>query len=164
MGIFLQNRGLGFSLMAGHPAEYGPRRRPPHTLSPLLVTRPGGELRALLGTMGGDTQPQILLQLLTRFLRHGESPGRAVAAGRWALHKAGGTGFDTWADPDALSVIVEGHVPPAWAAGLRARGHVAHVVPSGHGFGHAHLIEVGADGMRSGAADPRAEVGAAAGC
>jgi gamma-glutamyltranspeptidase / glutathione hydrolase len=164
VGIFLQNRGLGFSLVAGHPAEYGPRRRPPHTLSPLLVTRPSGELRALLGTMGGDTQPQILLQLLTRLLRHGESPGRAIAAGRWALHKPGGTAFDTWADPDALTVIVEGHVAPAWAAGLRDRGHDVKVVPSGHGFGHAHLIEVGADGMRSGAADHRAEVGAAVGC
>ena len=31
------------------------------------------------GTMGGDTQPQILLQLLARLLHHGESPGRAVA-------------------------------------------------------------------------------------
>ena len=160
VGIFLQNRGVGFSLVAGHPAEYGPRRRPPHTLSPLLVTRPDGALRALLGTMGGDTQPQILLQLLTRLLRHGEAPGRAIAAARWALHNPGGTAFDTWADPDGLTVILEGHVPPAWAGGLRDRGHEVDVVPSGHG----HLIEVGADGMRSGAADPRAEVGAAVGC
>src|SRR5437868_9919231 len=35
-GIFLQNRGLGFSLAPGHPAEYGPARRPPSTLSPAL--------------------------------------------------------------------------------------------------------------------------------
>jgi gamma-glutamyltranspeptidase/glutathione hydrolase len=114
--------------------------------------------------MGGDTQPQILLQLLTRFLRHSETPGRAVAAGRWALHNPRGTAFDTWADPDALTVIVEGHTPPAWAAGLRDRGHAVNVVPSGHGFGHAQLIEVGTDGIRRGAADPRAEVGAAVGC
>src|SRR4051794_7162148 len=65
-GIFLQNRGIGFSLEPGHPAEYGPRGRPPHTLSPALVTRDGGALDMVIGTMGGDTQPQILLQLLTR--------------------------------------------------------------------------------------------------
>src|SRR5262249_56256135 len=39
-GIFLHNRGMGFSLEPGHPAGYGPRRRPPHTLSPLLVPHP----------------------------------------------------------------------------------------------------------------------------
>ncbi len=39
-GIFLQNRGVGFSLKPGHPAEYGPGRRPPHTLSPALSHHP----------------------------------------------------------------------------------------------------------------------------
>ena len=162
--IFLHNRGIGFSLAPGHPAEYGPGRRPPHTLSPILVTRPDGPLRALLGTMGGDSQPQVLLQLLTRLLRHGESPGATIAAARWVLNNAQGRGFDTWTDPDALIVNVERDAAPAWADGLRRRGHNVEVVPPGHSFGHAHLIDVGVGGMRSGAADPRAEVGAAAGC
>src|SRR5205823_1054699 len=52
--IFLQDRGIGFTLEPGHPAEYGPRRRPPHTLSPALVTTADGKLRMVLGTMGGD--------------------------------------------------------------------------------------------------------------
>src|SRR3954469_9189202 len=37
-GIFLQNRGIGFSLRPGSEAELAPGRRPPHTLSPALVT------------------------------------------------------------------------------------------------------------------------------
>ena len=45
-GVLLHNRGIGFSLEAGHPAEYGPGRRPPHTLAPTVVTRPDGSLRA----------------------------------------------------------------------------------------------------------------------
>ena len=68
----------GASASASTPAT--PRRtargrRPPHTLSPALVTRPDGSLRAVIGTMGGDSQPQILVQLLAGSLRHGESPG-----------------------------------------------------------------------------------------
>ncbi|MGW4800097.1 gamma-glutamyltransferase family protein [Nonomuraea sp. NPDC004297] len=64
--INLHNRGIGFSLRPGHPAEYGPGRRPPHTLAPALLTRRDGTLRAVAGTMGGDAQPQILLQVITR--------------------------------------------------------------------------------------------------
>ncbi|WP_051815375.1 gamma-glutamyltransferase, partial [Glycomyces tenuis] len=44
-GIGLQNRGTGFNLTPGHPAELAPGRRPPHTLVPALVTRPDGSLR-----------------------------------------------------------------------------------------------------------------------
>ena len=63
---------MGFSLQEGHPAELAPGRRPPHTLSPLAVTRDDGALDAVIGTMGGDAQPQILLQLLARTLIAGE--------------------------------------------------------------------------------------------
>jgi gamma-glutamyltranspeptidase/glutathione hydrolase len=160
--IFLQNRGIGFSLEPGHPAEYGPRRRPPHTLSPALVTHPDGRLDMVIGTMGGDTQPQILLQLLTRLLHHGQSPSAAITAPRLALHAPGGTGFDSWAEPDAQQVLVEEHAPSGWTDGLRARGHDTALAPIGHGFGHAHVIVRGDDGMLAGASDPRALSGAAA--
>jgi gamma-glutamyltranspeptidase/glutathione hydrolase len=160
-GIGLHNRGIGFSLRPGHRAEYGPGRRPPHTLSPALVTRPDGGLAGAIGTMGGDSQPQILLQLLCRWLRHGESAGQAIAAPRWVLQ--GRSGFDTWTTPEPR-IQLEAHAPAAWAEGLRSRGHDVAVagVEGGHGFGHAHLLAAGPSGW-AGAADPRAEVGAAAG-
>ena len=47
-GIFLHNRGLGYSLVPGHPAELASGRRPPHTLSPLLATTATGRCRILL--------------------------------------------------------------------------------------------------------------------
>ncbi len=166
-GIFLQNRGIGFSLEPGHPAEYGPGRRPPHTLSPALVTRPDGGLAAVIGTMGGDAQPQVLLQLITRLYRHGASPGHAISAARWALRDPTGTGFDTWHAPDDAVVSIEDHAPPSWAEGLNRRGHPVEVVPAGRGFGHAHVIQVCDDGaggtVLAGAADPRALTGAATG-
>ena len=161
-GIGLHNRGIGFSLQAGHPAEYGPGRRPPHTLAPALVTNSDGSLRAVVGTMGGDAQPQILLQLLTRLLRHGQSAGSVIGAPRWSLLGAE-TGFDTWNDPDAIRVAVETIAPDGWGEGLRARGHDVVPVDGIMGtFGHAHLIEVQGDGL-AGAADPRALIGSASG-
>jgi len=163
-GIGLHNRGIGFSLEPGHPAEYGPGRRPPHTLSPALVTRPDGSLRATIGTMGGDAQPQIVLQLLARLLRHNESAGRVIGAPRWALQLPGASGFDTWAEPDEVHVAIEGDAPTLWADGLRERGHPVDVIDGfTAAFGHAHLIEVLPDGMLAGAADPRAQISLAAG-
>ena len=162
-GINLHNRGLGFSLEAGHPAEYAPGRRPPHTLSPTLATRSGhlGDLVSVFGTMGGDAQPQILLQIAARLFRHGQSPATAINAPRWAL--AGpATGFDTWSDLDRQLVDVEGHAPAPWTEGLGRRGHVTRSLPAfDSDFGHAHAIVVG-DGL-AGAADPRARVGAVIG-
>ena len=160
--IFLHNRGIGFSLEPGHPARYGPGRRPPHTLSPAAVTAPAGDLRAVLGTMGGDGQPQILLQVLTRWLVAGHSPGRALDAGRWLL-AGGDTGFDTWRDGGRVRVVLEGQAPSGWGPGLARRGHeVVAAAPYSHAFGHAHLIAVEA-GHLAGATDPRPRAGAAAG-
>jgi gamma-glutamyltranspeptidase/glutathione hydrolase len=125
------------------------------------VTKPDGELAITLGTMGGDTQPQILLQLLARILRNGESPGRALAAGRWGL-TGGDTGFDTWSKHGKVAVKLEGHAPPSWLDGLRERGHdVAVTGAFDHGFGHAHLI-VNEGDVLAGASDPRPRTGRAA--
>jgi gamma-glutamyltranspeptidase/glutathione hydrolase len=162
-GIGLHNRGIGFSLDAGHPAEYGPGRRPPHTLAPALVTRPDGSLRAVIGTMGGDAQPQVLLQLLARLLHHGQDPGATIGAPRWSLIGSGASGFDTWAEPDGATVAIENTAPAGWGTTLRARGHEVTEIDGVFGsFGHAHVIEVTEDGL-AGAADPRALIGAAAG-
>ena len=161
--VFLHDRGIGFSLEAGHPAELAPGRRPPHTLAPALVTGSDGALRAVLGTMGGDSQPQVLLQLLARLLRHGQPPGRAVAAPRWVL---GGDGsFRTWDGDGPGFLAIEAHADDAWDEGLAARGHDVRRSPHpvDHGFGHAQVIEVVDANVLRGAADPRALDGAAVG-
>lgn len=158
--IFLQDRGIGFSLQPGHPAEYGPRKRPPHTLSPALVTRPDGRLHSVIGTMGGDSQPQILLQMLARLLHAGGEPGEAVAAPRWVLGaRQGGGGFDTWTARGAVQLELENGAPSQWRTGLAERGHV---VADARNVGHAHLIVNRGDHL-AGASDWRSFAGSAAG-
>ena len=160
-GIGLHNRGIGFTLAEGHPGELSPRRRPPHTLAPAAAVR-DGKLAAVFGTMGGDAQPQILLQVAARLFVHGQRPDEAVAAGRWAL-KAAGTGFDTWTADDGPLVSLEGHVAQGWAPGLRQRGHrIVQEAAFSSAFGHAHAITVDEHGCLHAAADPRTVVGSAA--
>ena len=164
MGVFVHRRGIGFSLAPGHPAEYGPGRRPPHTLSPALVTTPEDRLAAVVGTMGGDSQPQVVLQLLVRLLHAQQSPAEAIAAGRWSLSAGeSGLAFDTWDRGGDVNVIVEGHAPAGWDRGLAARGHrVVRLGDFAHDFGHAQVITVREDHL-AGASDPRALDGAASG-
>jgi gamma-glutamyltranspeptidase/glutathione hydrolase len=118
--------------------------------------------------MGGDAQPQIVLQMLARLLQARQSPAQAVQAPRFVLANHGGAhGFDTWLPPGPIGVDVEADAPAGWCGGLERRGHsVREVPPSNHGMGHAHLIEV-ADGdgdqALGGASDHRAGQGAAIG-
>lgn len=159
--INLHNRGLGFSLEPGHPAVFGAGRRPPHTLSPALATR-DGEFVSVFGTMGGDAQPQILLQIAARLFEHDQSPAEAIHAARWAL--AGEkSGFDSWDDLTRQQVLLEGHCPTHWRERLTARGHRIRVRPEWDSvFGHAHAIVRDELGL-AGAADPRARVSACLG-
>ena len=164
-GINLHNRGLGFSVDRGHPAEVAPGRKPPHTLCPAVITRPDGSLFSVLGSMGGDAQPQIVTQLITRLLRHRQSrfPWEVVDAGRFVL-RGPITGFDSWTSGRPPTVQVEGHAPDAWMSGLADRGHA--VERRGRfdsGFGHAHCIVVRDDGAIAGGADSRSIVGSCAG-
>ncbi|MFT7647413.1 MAG: gamma-glutamyltranspeptidase/glutathione hydrolase [Candidatus Poriferisodalaceae bacterium] len=161
-GISLHNRGLGFNLDPGHPAEYRAGNRPPHTLAPALIQTMDRSLRSVLGTMGGDTQPQIVLQMLARLLQAGQDPAAAISSGRFRLAGSEPTGFHTWAEPNQLTVEIEGHASHGWSQGLSDIGHSVRESRShDSGFGHAHLIEVQGE-VLAGASDPRAFTGGVA--
>jgi gamma-glutamyltranspeptidase / glutathione hydrolase len=166
-GIFLHNRGVGFSLVPGHPAELGPGRRPPHTLSPLLATTPAGALSHLVGAMGGDAQPQIILQVLARMLPGGQDPATALAGARLSLDAPAAGPFRLWWGDD-LQVCVEAHAPDGWIDDLKRRGHRVRTIGAFDptAVGCAQVISVVRDGARGGdwrhfvgAADPRSPCG-----
>src|SRR5262249_9766520 len=119
---------------------------------------------AVLGTMGGDAQPQVLLQLAVRLLALGEPAGDAVAAPRWVLSREPSHGFDVWHLESPPLVRLEHEAPAAWARRPRDPGYQVAQTPQGDDVcGHAQVIRVTGDGMLSGAADPRVGDGAFAG-
>jgi gamma-glutamyltranspeptidase/glutathione hydrolase len=131
-GVLLHNRG------AYHSAStYRGGAKPIHTLSPAMALE-NGRPRLVFGTMGGDAQVQIHLQLLARILIAGEAVEYAIAAPRWQfserelLHEEG--------------VPIPRDLPDGMIAIPMAVPELA---------GHAHAILVG-DGLHA-AADPRAD-------
>jgi gamma-glutamyltranspeptidase/glutathione hydrolase len=153
-GVFLHNRGGGFSLVPGHPNEAAPGKRPLHTLSPTLWTR-GDRAAMVLGTRGGHQQPQYLAQMVALLLHADLQPAAAQALPRW---HADGPG------PTASTVTVEARMPETVVEGLQHRGHLVEMGPDRpQGWGPVSMIMIDPDGGRLAAADPRVTSALAAG-
>lgn len=82
-GIILHNRGSAFSPEPGHPAEFGPGRRPPHTLCPVIGR--SKEVLLAAGCQGGRAQPQILAQTVPELLHADADLAAALARPRWVV-------------------------------------------------------------------------------
>src|SRR2546421_931987 len=81
-GVLLHNRGSYFFLDPRHVNYLQPGKRTMHTLTPAMVLRNDMPYMAL-GSMGGDGQPQIHVQLLSAMIDFGLNPQQAIAAPRW---------------------------------------------------------------------------------
>lgn len=130
-GVLLHNRAAYFK-----PHEYRPKARPTHTLAPAMALR-DGRPRLIFGTMGGETQIQIHLQLLARIFVAGQELGEAIAAPRWVRR-----------DGKLMAEV-----------GLPEIGADPMPMPERAGHAHAILVE---DGHLAAAFDPRSD-GAALG-
>ncbi len=150
-GVFLHNRGAGFNLIQGHPNEYHAGRRPMHTLSPTLWTD-GDSLDLLLGTRGGDQQPQYLAQFAAHHYHAGTDVDATQIAPRWSMDQPL-PGTDS-------SIIIEPRFNSETVDSLQAFGHN---VTDGRswepGWGPISAIDVG--GEMKGSADPRVSTSAA---
>lgn len=147
-GILFQNRGTSFSLDPAHPAAFGPSRRPPHTLMPVLVER-DGELAYAGATMGGQAQAQIHTHLLLRVLA-GASAVEATSSPRWVV------GIQDDGDVEE-TVTVEADVPRITREALSSVGLAIRIVPPrDEALGHSNLILATNDGWDA-ASDPRSD-------
>ena len=143
-GIVLHNRGALFSLDESHPNIVAPGKRPFHTLSPAMVLRPDKSLAMVLGSPGGDGQPQTVTQVINNILTFGMTPQQAVEAPRWRIFARGRMGVEPGiGEPVRLE--------------LERRGQRVQPQPPSAEFGGAQVIFVGPSGAKMVGSDPRRE-------
>ncbi|TMF39187.1 MAG: gamma-glutamyltransferase [Chloroflexi bacterium] len=142
-GMLLQNRGAYFKLDPEHVNRLEPKKRTMHTLIPAMVAR-GGRPWAAFGTMGGERQPQLQVQVLRNLVNDGLEPAEAVARPRMAVLVDGET------------LAVEADYPGA-AAMARADKRVKLMPARHHSLGHAHAIVIDGPKAWRGGADPRSD-------
>lgn len=149
-GINLNNRGSSFSLDPQRVNAFGSSKRPMHTLVPAMALRDAAPW-LVFGSMGGDAQIQVHVQLLTDIIDDGADAQDAIDAPRWRV------------DPGTWLLHAEPGLGAETIAALEARGHrVRTSPPLDSGMGHAHAIELIDSGGYAVASDPRSE-GAALG-
>ena len=150
-GIMLQNRGAYFSLDPAHPNALAPGSRTLHTLMPGMLLR-DGRAEVALGAMGGDGQPQTMLQLVTGLVDDGLDPQAVVDRPRWVVQtEAAGRPLGP------LSIEADGADAETIAA-LEERGHEVSIVEARTPLmGWAQVIRRRGDGSYEAGADPRAD-------
>jgi len=142
-GMLLQNRGAYFKLDPAHVNRLEPRKRTMHTLIPAMAARDGRPWAAF-GTMGGERQPQLQVQVLRNLVNEGLEPAEAVARPRMAILV------------DGQTLAVEADYPGA-AQMARADRRVKLMPPKHHSFGHAHAIVIDGPSQWRAGADPRSD-------
>lgn len=138
-GILLQNRGLGFSFNPEHPNSLQPHKRPMHTLVPCMVLK-DSEPYIVLGCIGGDQQPQGLLQILMNITDFGMPPQAAIDAPRWRSY-------------EGLKMALETAFGPKVVQSLSGKGHA--ITDEIDFFGGAQCIVFDADKGLIGGSDRR---------
>ena len=153
-GIVAHDRGACFSLDPASPNLLEGGKRPLHTLMPMMVCREG-RLAIVAGTMGGEAQPQIHAQILSRLLRERGTEGQTAARGAVGIEAAVAT--PRWINSEG-ALLAEADVPEPCLAALRATGTPVELLePADQTVGHAQYVRIGADGTLEAGTDPRAD-------
>src|SRR4029077_8226841 len=111
-GVHFQNRGASFSADPASVNLLEPGKRPAHTLLPGMLFREG-ERRpwVVAGSMGGDIQPQIHVQLVSALVDGGAELATGVAATGVVVEPAG-------PHHPPVAVVTDGELAPGVAEGL----------------------------------------------
>ncbi len=129
-----------FGLIQGEANAVGPEKRMLSSMSPAIVTK-DGKVRMVLGAAGG---PRIITATFMSFLNmavFGMNAQEAISAPRF---------HHQWM-PDKLYYEAFG-ISPDTQELLKDKGHELKVRPT---VGRGHIIYIGEDNIRHGAADPR---------
>jgi len=153
-GIVAHDRGACFSLEPALPNLLEGGKRPLHTLMPVMVRREG-RLTIVAGTMGGEAQPQIHAQILSRLLR--EHGAEVQAAARGAVGIEAAVAAPRWIYEEGR-LFAESSVPEPCLAALRATGTPVELLePVDETVGHVQYVRIDADGELEAGTDPRAD-------
>ncbi len=130
-----------FGLVGGEANSVQPGKIPLSSMTPTIVLK-DGQVRLALGAPGGPTIITTVLQIIVNVVDRGMDAGEAIAAPRVHMQ---------WL-PDQVNV--EKGFEPASKVVLEKRGFK---INERNAWGNASVIEVRADGMRAGYADPRGD-------
>jgi gamma-glutamyltranspeptidase / glutathione hydrolase len=159
-GVLLNNEMDDFTSKQGEPNMYGaiqsernaiaPRKRPLSSMTPTFILRPDGSLYFAIGTPGGPTITNTVLQIVSNVIDHGMNMQEAIDSPRihhqWMPDEIGD-------EPLGLSTDTR--------RALEARGHKFATKPIYMSDAQGIMIEE-KTGMRLGASDARQD-GAAVG-
>ena len=153
-GILLNNRMTYWHLEEDHVNCLQPGKRVRHTMNPVMVLGPTGNLLLVCGTPGADTQVQTNLQVISHVLDFGMTVAEAVEAPRWRSTQDGTESTAPHSCPDELHM--EGRFPREVREGLSSRGHQLNILADWGGTGSEMMVQVHSEsGALMGAADPR---------
>ena len=145
-GFVMQNRGSYFSLNPDHHNHFEPGKRTFHTLCASMVEK-DHDFSASMGTMGGDIQPQIHLQLFRNFLRS-MNPQASLDKPRWAFP------YTIYEKPHKL--IFEDSTQEPYFKNIPVQLK-KELLGFSSQLGHAQIVQTGKDGSVTGGADPRGD-------
>jgi gamma-glutamyltranspeptidase/glutathione hydrolase len=150
-GFILQNRGCYFTLNSEHNNALVPDKRTFHTLSAAMIEK-DGDFRFALGTMGGDIQPQVHMQLIQDLLVLDMDPQSSLDRPRWAFpHTIYETPSRLEMEPGALKDVSK----------MKLYGLIPYMRDSFSSiFGHAQIVGINRYNVVIGGADPRGDGGA----
>ncbi|KAL1475733.1 hypothetical protein MTO96_019180, partial [Rhipicephalus appendiculatus] len=136
-GFCVQSRGAAFNRVPGHPNCFGPRKKPYHSVMPIMVT--GAHTKdwvGTMGTMGGLIQTGIIAQLLLNMVELGLDPQQSLSKPRFLV----GSASD--AHPDS-PVFLDPSFSREAQETMKQRGHVLNIYSEKQYFhqpGHANIL------------------------
>lgn len=150
----LLNNGMRLGSTSPYPTDVnyvGPGKIPVLNNSPVVVLK-NGQLAFVFGTPGGETIGQTEFQVLLNLIDFGMPVQQAIEAPRLALNATP----NFYKPGAAIEVQIEGRVPAATIAALKAMGHTVQVLPGWGSLGHMQVIRVDqTTGAKTAGADPR---------